>query len=139
MDLLLGGGSVSKATGRLAMHHIESGPADGVPVVLVHGNLSTGRLWPGVAPGTSGPLNETGPASAGPVSHTTHTHNTHTTLEEGDASRIGPAGVVLSRAREGGRSSDAVRCRTRPEAEHSSDSAGCRSQEHLDLVKERRP
>jgi len=33
------------ATERLQMNVIESGPEDGVPVVLVHGNLSTGRFF----------------------------------------------------------------------------------------------
>jgi pimeloyl-ACP methyl ester carboxylesterase len=33
------------------MHWLESGPADGMPVVLVHGNLSTGRFWEHLLPG----------------------------------------------------------------------------------------
>ena len=32
-------------TRRLAMHVYESGPEDGIPVVLLHGNLSTGRFY----------------------------------------------------------------------------------------------
>src|SRR3954452_16037954 len=32
-------------TDRLRMHLIESGPEDGVPVLLVHGNLSSGRFF----------------------------------------------------------------------------------------------
>ncbi len=32
-------------TSRLRMHYIESGPEDGIPVVMVHGNLSTGRFF----------------------------------------------------------------------------------------------
>jgi pimeloyl-ACP methyl ester carboxylesterase len=32
-------------TGRIRMHVLESGPDDGVPVVLVHGNLSSGRFF----------------------------------------------------------------------------------------------
>jgi pimeloyl-ACP methyl ester carboxylesterase len=32
-------------TGRLRMHLVESGPEDGEPVVLIHGNLSTGRFY----------------------------------------------------------------------------------------------
>jgi pimeloyl-ACP methyl ester carboxylesterase len=32
-------------TGRIRMHLVESGPEDGVPVVLVHGNLSSGRFF----------------------------------------------------------------------------------------------
>src|SRR5918997_674428 len=33
------------ATDRLEMNVIESGPVDGIPVVLIHGNLSTGRFY----------------------------------------------------------------------------------------------
>jgi pimeloyl-ACP methyl ester carboxylesterase len=33
------------ATDRLELNVIESGPEDGVPVVLIHGNLSTGRFY----------------------------------------------------------------------------------------------
>src|ERR687894_1936877 len=46
--------SHSVDTDRLRMHLIESGPEDGVPVVLIHGNLSTGRFYEhlfDVAPG----------------------------------------------------------------------------------------
>lgn len=32
-------------TDRLRLHYLESGPADGIPVVLVHGNLATGRFY----------------------------------------------------------------------------------------------
>jgi pimeloyl-ACP methyl ester carboxylesterase len=32
-------------TARLQMYVYESGPADGIPVVLVHGNLATGRFY----------------------------------------------------------------------------------------------
>ncbi len=51
MDLLPGVRSATVDTGRLRMHYLESGPADGVPVVLVHGNLSTGRFYEHVLPG----------------------------------------------------------------------------------------
>jgi pimeloyl-ACP methyl ester carboxylesterase len=37
--------SFSLDTDRLRMHVVESGPEDGVPVVLIHGNLSTGRFY----------------------------------------------------------------------------------------------
>jgi pimeloyl-ACP methyl ester carboxylesterase len=39
------------ATDRLRMQVLESGPPDGVPVVLVHGNLSTGRFYEHLMPG----------------------------------------------------------------------------------------
>ena len=32
-------------TSRLRTHYVESGPDDGIPVVLIHGNLSTGRFF----------------------------------------------------------------------------------------------
>src|SRR5260370_23765755 len=38
-------------TDRLRMQYIESGPADGVPVVMIHGNLSTGRFYEHLMPG----------------------------------------------------------------------------------------
>ena len=51
MDLLPGVRSRTADTGRLRVHWIESGPEDGVPVVLVHGNLSTGRFYEHLMPG----------------------------------------------------------------------------------------
>jgi pimeloyl-ACP methyl ester carboxylesterase len=50
MDLLPGVRSETAVTDRLRMHWIESGPADGVPVVLLHGNLSTGRFYEHLMP-----------------------------------------------------------------------------------------
>ena len=50
MDLLPGVRSQSVATDRLRMHYLESGPADGEPVVLIHGNLSTGRFYEHLMP-----------------------------------------------------------------------------------------
>jgi pimeloyl-ACP methyl ester carboxylesterase len=37
-------------SGRLRTHFIESGPEDGIPVVLLHGNLSTGRFYEHLLP-----------------------------------------------------------------------------------------
>lgn len=55
MDLPAGVRGATRDTGRLRMRYIESGPEDGIPVLLIHGNLSTGRfyehLMPGAPPG----------------------------------------------------------------------------------------
>ncbi|HET8739668.1 MAG TPA: alpha/beta hydrolase [Acidimicrobiia bacterium] len=32
-------------TDRLRMHYLESGPEDGIPVLMIHGNLATGRFF----------------------------------------------------------------------------------------------
>src|SRR3954463_4298492 len=45
MDLLPGVRSATVDTGRLRTHHLESGPGDGVPVLLMHGNLATARFY----------------------------------------------------------------------------------------------
>lgn len=45
MDLLPGVRSHTVATSRLRTHYLESGPDDGVPVVLIHGNLATARFF----------------------------------------------------------------------------------------------
>jgi len=45
MELLAGVRARTVETDRLRQHVYESGPEDGVPVVLVHGNLSTGRFY----------------------------------------------------------------------------------------------
>src|SRR4051795_11504877 len=49
--LLPGVRSRTVATARLRVHLLESGPEDGVPVVLLHGNLSTGRFYEHLMPG----------------------------------------------------------------------------------------
>lgn len=45
MELPTGLSARTVETDRLSLHVYESGPADGVPVVLLHGNLSTGRFY----------------------------------------------------------------------------------------------
>ena len=45
MDLPPGIRARTVETDRLTVHVYESGPEDGVPVVLLHGNLSTGRFY----------------------------------------------------------------------------------------------
>jgi pimeloyl-ACP methyl ester carboxylesterase len=41
-------------TSRIRTHCFVSGPEDGVPVLLVHGNITTGRFWQDVADGFPG-------------------------------------------------------------------------------------
>ena len=50
MNLSPGVQSRNVRTKRLNMQFIESGPADGVPVVMIHGNLSTGRFFEHLMP-----------------------------------------------------------------------------------------
>lgn len=45
MNELLPGISAATVEARIRIHHLESGPPDGEPVVFVHGNLSTGRFF----------------------------------------------------------------------------------------------
>ena len=51
MDLLDGVSAHTTVTERLRMHWLQYGPDDGEPVVLVHGNLSTGRFFEHLLPG----------------------------------------------------------------------------------------
>ena len=51
MDLSPGVRARTVDTDRLSMHVYEAGPEDGVPVVLLHGNLSTGRFYERVMSG----------------------------------------------------------------------------------------
>jgi pimeloyl-ACP methyl ester carboxylesterase len=50
MTLLPGVRSATVDTDRIRMHYLESGPADGTPVVMVHGNLSTARYYEHLLP-----------------------------------------------------------------------------------------
>ncbi|OJY39508.1 alpha/beta hydrolase [Pseudonocardia sp. 73-21] len=50
MTLLPGVRSATADTDRLRMHYLESGRPDGTPLVLVHGNLSTGRFYEHLLP-----------------------------------------------------------------------------------------
>ena len=51
MNLMSGVRSKQVATDRLRVHYLESGPPNGTPVVLVHGNLSTARFYEHVMSG----------------------------------------------------------------------------------------
>ena len=50
MDLLPGVRSATTDTDRIRMHHLESGPVDAPVIVMVHGNLSTGRFYEHLMP-----------------------------------------------------------------------------------------
>jgi pimeloyl-ACP methyl ester carboxylesterase len=50
MNLPPGIRSKTAKTDRLSMRYIESGPESGIPVILIHGNLSTGRFFEHVMP-----------------------------------------------------------------------------------------
>jgi pimeloyl-ACP methyl ester carboxylesterase len=45
MNWLPGVTSHTITTDRLQMHYIAAGPADGIPIVWIHGNLATGRFY----------------------------------------------------------------------------------------------
>ena len=51
MNLLPGVRAHTTTTDRLGVHWLGSGPESGVPVVLVHGNLATGRFFEHLLPG----------------------------------------------------------------------------------------
>src|SRR5436190_15145825 len=51
MDFPPGVSSHFAQTKRLRMRYIQSGPKGGIPVVMIHGNLSTGRFFEHLMPG----------------------------------------------------------------------------------------
>lgn len=51
MELPAGVSGQTAQTDRLRIRYISSGPDDGVPVVMIHGNLSTGRFFEHLMPG----------------------------------------------------------------------------------------
>ncbi|HSS60935.1 MAG TPA: alpha/beta fold hydrolase [Candidatus Limnocylindrales bacterium] len=54
MELPAGVSGHTVQTRRLRMRYIEWGPVDGIPVVMIHGNLSTGRFFEHLMPGPDG-------------------------------------------------------------------------------------
>lgn len=53
------------ATDRIRLHYLESGPADGEPVVLLHGNLSTARFYEHLMPKLPGRFRVIAPSMRG--------------------------------------------------------------------------
>src|SRR3982074_1882852 len=54
MNLVPGVRAQTVRTDRLQIRYLESGPSDGVPVVMIHGNLATGRFYEHLMPGAPG-------------------------------------------------------------------------------------
>ncbi len=50
MNYLAGVSSHTLVTDRLMMHYLAYGPEDGLPVILIHGNLATGRFYEHLMP-----------------------------------------------------------------------------------------
>ena len=54
MNLLPGVTAHTLKTDRLTMRYFSYGPVDGIPVVMIHGNLSTGRFYEHLMPKAPG-------------------------------------------------------------------------------------
>lgn len=54
MDLPAGATARNTSTDRLTIHHLDYGPTDGIPVIMIHGNLATGRFFEHLLPEAPG-------------------------------------------------------------------------------------